>query len=326
MENERLTSSTATLKTIDADSPRQIRRVGLEALLSAVDADWAVFARYRPLDGVDHYTDTVSAGGSQGEKVARQFDNVPSISTAYWDPRTVRAKDRRRFVAYRSEVGPVEDLRGTMVFRSLYARHGIHDQLRILAYDGPYFLGWLALMRHRPTNFTTEDTRRLDQLAGPLCDRLAVADQTQEATLDQTTALLLSADGQKIAYATRTARRWLTPRRADGVKRFLRLWKQGRRERALVGGALLSISRLDGPNGVRYLVRIRPTEAPRVSPAAPLTPRQTEISEFAAAGATADEIARHLDISPNTVKSHLKAAYRRLEVNSRVELRELLGA
>lgn len=40
--------------------------------------------------------------------------------------------------------------------------------------------------------------------------------------------------------------------------------------------------------------------------------------------ATVEDIARHLDISPNTVNSklHLKAAYKHLAVNSRIELAE----
>ncbi|AKF03445.1 hypothetical protein DB32_000594 [Sandaracinus amylolyticus] len=56
-----------------------------------------------------------------------------------------------------------------------------------------------------------------------------------------------------------------------------------------------------------------------------LSQRQREVAECAAAGATVEEIARHLGISQNTVRHHLKAVYRALEVGSRLELSRALG-
>ncbi len=55
-----------------------------------------------------------------------------------------------------------------------------------------------------------------------------------------------------------------------------------------------------------------------------LTARQREISEYAAGGATVNEIASHLEISLHTVRSHLKAVYRALGVCNRVELARAL--
>lgn len=56
-----------------------------------------------------------------------------------------------------------------------------------------------------------------------------------------------------------------------------------------------------------------------------LTPRQLEVCELAATGATAEEVARHLGISPHTVRQHLKMAYQELGVANRVELAQALG-
>jgi DNA-binding CsgD family transcriptional regulator len=64
----------------------------------------------------------------------------------------------------------------------------------------------------------------------------------------------------------------------------------------------------------RYLVFVHPRENFNLSP------RQREIAEYAAAGATAREIAATLGISPHTVRQHLKDVYRTLGVSSRVEL------
>ncbi|MGE0788235.1 MAG: LuxR C-terminal-related transcriptional regulator [Sandaracinaceae bacterium] len=56
-----------------------------------------------------------------------------------------------------------------------------------------------------------------------------------------------------------------------------------------------------------------------------LTGRQFEVCQLAAVGATAHEVARHLQISPHTVRQHLKAAYAELGVANRVELAHALA-
>ena len=50
-----------------------------------------------------------------------------------------------------------------------------------------------------------------------------------------------------------------------------------------------------------------------------LTPRELEILEWLASGQSNKELARSLDISPNTVKTHIARLYAKLEVRNRVE-------
>ena len=50
-----------------------------------------------------------------------------------------------------------------------------------------------------------------------------------------------------------------------------------------------------------------------------LTDREWEVLDLLATGATTDEIARNLVLSPETVRSHLKNLYRKLEVRTREE-------
>ena len=50
-----------------------------------------------------------------------------------------------------------------------------------------------------------------------------------------------------------------------------------------------------------------------------LTPRECEILERLASGQSNKELARALDISPNTVKTHLASLYAKLEVRNRIE-------
>ncbi|MFB6373899.1 MAG: helix-turn-helix transcriptional regulator, partial [Bradymonadaceae bacterium] len=65
---------------------------------------------------------------------------------------------------------------------------------------------------------------------------------------------------------------------------------------------------------------------PILSPTAALTPRQREVAEYAAVGATADEIAETLEISPNTLRGHIRRIYRRLGTGSRAELARKIEA
>ena len=83
---------------------------------------------------------------------------------------------------------------------------------------------------------------------------------------------------------------------------------------------------LSGVRVDRVLVLSHPHESRAWICEGTLTPRQREVCEFAAAGATAKEVARHLGISPHTVRQHLKASYAELGVANRVELARAIGA
>jgi DNA-binding CsgD family transcriptional regulator len=55
-----------------------------------------------------------------------------------------------------------------------------------------------------------------------------------------------------------------------------------------------------------------------------LTPRETQVARLVAQGLRNADIARELCISVNTVESHLKHIYAKLDVHSRVELAHLI--
>jgi DNA-binding CsgD family transcriptional regulator len=50
-----------------------------------------------------------------------------------------------------------------------------------------------------------------------------------------------------------------------------------------------------------------------------LTPRECEILQLLASGKSTKEIARQLEISPNTAKTHLAKVYQKLEVQRRTQ-------
>lgn len=84
---------------------------------------------------------------------------------------------------------------------------------------------------------------------------------------------------------------------------------------------LVSFDARGANSKILVLVRERPPWMQSCS----LTTRQREVGDYAAGGATVNEIARHLDISLHTVRSHLKAVYKQLGVCNRVELARALS-
>jgi DNA-binding NarL/FixJ family response regulator len=102
-------------------------------------------------------------------------------------------------------------------------------------------------------------------------------------------------------------------------------------ERAMLGGADGYLSKeLPAVELVAALEKVCAGErivaldlVPRAEPQAPrvigLTPRETHVVALIAAGAPNKQIARQLDLSMNTVKSHIRTAYRAMGVTSRTQ-------
>ena len=79
----------------------------------------------------------------------------------------------------------------------------------------------------------------------------------------------------------------------------------------------------DRAGGAAWLMELGSARPFRLPPRRVLTPAQHEVASSAASGATVPEIARSLNRTADTIRSHLKEIYRRLDVASRVELARL---
>jgi PAS domain S-box-containing protein len=66
-------------------------------------------------------------------------------------------------------------------------------------------------------------------------------------------------------------------------------------------------------------VRRVPAELARLKPDPRLTPRQLEILELIASGLSTMDVATQLTLSPETVRNHLRNAFRELRAHNRVE-------
>jgi DNA-binding NarL/FixJ family response regulator len=102
-------------------------------------------------------------------------------------------------------------------------------------------------------------------------------------------------------------------------------------ERAMLGGAdaylsksLPAVELMAALEKVHAGERLVALDLPqRTDPPSPreigLTPRESHVVSLIAAGAPNKEIARHLGLSMNTVKSHIRTAYRAMGVTSRTQ-------
>lgn len=84
------------------------------------------------------------------------------------------------------------------------------------------------------------------------------------------------------------------------------------------------ITRIGARRSIRFLVELTLRTA-RTAGEKLLSKTQIQVARQAADGATLREIARTMDRSPDTVRSHLREVYRRLEVSSRLELARALA-
>lgn len=132
---------------------------------------------------------------------------------------------------------------------------------------------------------------------------------------------------------TPTAAAMLTPlTAAEAAKTLERLAGEGHLETraregaisyALREGDLRSIlgpepeTPAEAPENERFATR--PTKRPTDPLSDPLTDRELAVLHLAAAGLTNKEIAKNLFLAEGTVKAHVAAVYRKLEVHSRAE-------
>lgn len=98
------------------------------------------------------------------------------------------------------------------------------------------------------------------------------------------------------------------------------------------GGAWLHVhaTALDGTNGRTVVIVIEPARRDQLTPiiahAYGLTPREREVAQLVAQGASTAEIAEMLIIAPYTVKDHLKAVFDKVGVRNRRDLARALSA
>jgi DNA-binding CsgD family transcriptional regulator len=301
------------LATVTLASSDRLREHAVRALRRAVGADGGIFYHVHPSErglvfGAIH-TDVGEVASTTGTAVLpsptlRITAPKPEEHNAFSPgvDRWVRPKHRDPLV------------------ERVYGPLAVYDDLRMLAYDGPRFVGWIGTVRRgRGRHYDRIDARRLAPLVGPLVRVLSFAVELDGAQ-EEAMYLVMDARGQ-VQHATPEAAAWLSTERLAVLRSWIgKLDASSSDASWTLQSTRLHAMRLDGPGGVAYLVSLRGAPAPSRIGLEALTNAQREVAFLAAGGATAEDIGRALERSPGTVRVHLKAIYKRLGINSRAEL------
>lgn len=316
------------LETIQSLDPLEMREKTLETLIEVVDADEGAFTKYALHNGEYYYTGVRCVAAEDfRDEVLPEIEGKPTLADMIWDPQLPPADERQCFVRKHYDPQQLRETTELRLLRLMYGRFDINTQLRALLYDGPRFLGWMGCWRRNGEQFTEEEEDRLNRLVDSVVTVLTVAERAESRAFTAPAQLLVGPDGVRIDCATPGGNDWLTTDRRSHIAELIRRAEAGAPlpPAVLVDGYELRLTRMYGDQGARYLACVTSLELPKLSVTAALTPRQREIAEYAAVGATAAEIADTLDISFETVRHHIKNIYTRLNICSRTELAMRLG-
>lgn len=306
-----------------AEDIDQLRRVVTYGLRGVVDADLA------------SYTEVLPRAGS-----TLALLDLPVVDLEELGPRLAElAHQHPLIVRHSPHAETISDHLSAARFQSLelytevYGPLDARDQLAVTIHHDEDVVVGLALNRSR-RGFSTEDRRTLEALA-------AVVRAARSRVLARVRAreLLasLEADGVSgpvgvIALSRRGTVEFVSDRAAAWVRAFFPAHRPAELpltvRRAVLRGppedeGELSVEGAEGALMIRRLParagepRLLELRVRRRAPHRELTARECEVLELVASGDSNAAIARALCISPRTVENHLRAIYRKLEVNSR---------
>lgn len=329
MKDNRIAALARRLPTVHSTDFRALRAHVLTALVEAT-GEGAAFDRRVIVDGAICVCDGQTVQSHKSiDALHDRLTGIPNVLQGVRGRRGVSICERDRRVFLESaELSTRAELEESHLFQTFFRPLGIADQLRFFPHHGRRMLGWVGFYRMRgEPYFTRADARRLQPLVEPLTDVLAAAQRLQDDA-SQPADLVVHPNG-RVSHSTASARPWLE---RESFRTALRM-----RIRALDASQVIAaqhspldsaearIVRLDGAGGgVRYLVNVTPAPLAELAPSDVLGARERETALAAAAGETAEQIARARGVSAETVRAQLKAIYRKLGVGSRIELADAL--
>lgn len=229
--------------------------------------------------------------------------------------------EARRFLVGRQVRSRVQRRHWDLVSEELWRPEGLVDEVRLRVYDGDRYVG-LAYLVSRGRSFGSRDALRLRPLVPQLRRLLVLADREERGAYPDLPGDVLVVDGA-IRYASEAGRRWLE---VDGVEdRVAAAVRGAARGAGRACPPVFAVRRMEGAAGEAWLLTLQAPSPVRRSPLASLTPTQARVAELVAVGATRAEVASNLGVSPETVKTHTRDIYRKLDVADRLELAARLG-
>lgn len=228
---------------------------------------------------------------------------------------------RNRFRFLRSDVH-MERAEDSDFLRTYYVDEEVGDQLRAVVYDGNVFLGWVGVLRRGARErFTKKEQAKLSRRMSDTLGVLRAAEVMSSGDVSETPGYVLfeHAGGRPLSVS-QNLELWLSSERRAALGRHVRRHRPGTHENALVDGFRVAFTAMEGRDGMQVLAAFSPERPLRADAASSLTRSERRLAELSARGLTNAEAADLMSVSVNTVKTHLKRVYRKLEVTSRAEL------
>lgn len=309
-------------------TPTEVRRRAVEVLRDLAEADGAAWYVIREVDGRPRIVDWLVLATGPLSSLPDRLVHAEAPWPQPQDPTTPPRHALTSFVTGEQAWGPWEEIDRSPAwphFERYYQPAKLRDQLRLLVYDGPRFVGWIGALRQQGSRgFGRSDVRRAKSLVAPLTAALVDAELRERAALPEHAADFVVRGDGVVEYSSDRGNLWLElPTVRERIGSLIRSVDRGGSPVPGVGMQLDWV-RLTGARDTRYLVHVRRATPYRISPAASLSPTQRRVAEMAANGATVAEIAKALGCTPHTARSHLAAVYDRLGVGCRVELSRAL--
>lgn len=220
------------------------------------------------------------------------------------------------------EIQTAADLPRAMVER-FWDPGDIHCAIGFNAILDDRYAGWIGAFRTRPhPPFEPEHLALLKPHVGAYL-RLLGAARIIDAARPGLGAVLVVRQGDRVAARSSGAAAWLES--PDFEARIVAeattlLDSGGGSSHFMVGHAGVRIFRLHGEGKPACAVLVTPYEETDVGRLVSLSQRRREVMTHAARNLTVSEIADHLGLSPETIKSHIKAIYDHFGIGSRAEL------
>ena len=317
------------LKELPAE-PGEIRRrvVAALSLLDISDASGAVGLARTSVPGHLGIPWSHVSGDERASRLVGRVASPDGRPHAFQllDLRRTPMAQRRRFHAV-GELYDREMVDRSPTWQRLYQPFRVSDQSRLVATHAGSIVGYVFLLRFRGAPCFSPSGPRLQALVPAIRRALVLADRS--ASRPEAPADFVVDPQGKIRFASAEGHGWTeVPGFVDELRALVRGADSGHhpRSRGPCLAADASITRVGGQGGVRYLVHVAPPKPIRLVAAALLSPSQLLVAELAAKGSTLAEIAEMTGRSRETVRTHLAAAYRRLNVSSRAELGGIMEA
>ena len=298
-------------QSIPGATAAEIRKAVCDDLMAISGARMSVFHNFAFIDGQPHVTDLTLYGDVETLSPLSVIDGQPVADWA-----DIELKELLSFNSFTAMTA--DGIRHNKVYRLVWRRFSCKAVMSMNVMAGDEFIGWIGAHRvDGEADFSPEAVRAAQSRAGAYIHALEVARRLDGHGNAKRAVILMSATGEK-RFACSEGEKWLEDESfAQDLQVVIRSTNTAPRS---MHGAIIRVTELHGDGEPLQCVEIAPADHWRPSTIAGLSKRKRWVAQLAALGSTNKEIADAMNISVDTVRSHLRSIYEELGISSRVEL------